>query len=435
MAAAPRPRRARAALAALFPGLRPLRHRDFALYFFGLTISQTGDWIEATTTAWLLYQITGDPILLGIGGGIRALSIVVFGLIGGALADRTDRRRMLFFTQSGFAIASLALGLLVLTGQVTFWHIYVFSAVNGALGSFDAPSRRALFPNLVPRSEMQNVVLLNGAIFRLARLVGPAIGGVLIAVYGPAVGYFVNFVSYAAILVALAAMRTRLPAPPRRGPMLHDIADGLRYTMRLPVLRSIVLLETVSSVFGVNTALLTIFAIDVLHAGPEGLGLLLSAQAVGALLGTGALVFTGDMERKGVVMLVSSFAYAVVFAALAAADRFVTAALLVILVSAADAVWSIMRNTIFQLHTDEAYRGRSLAALLLSTRGATQAAQLETGIAVAAGGPSFAVLFGGAVIALAVAAANVLTPELRRYRGLPDTGTAAVSAAQADPQP
>src|SRR5438105_2586767 len=244
-------------LAALFPGLRPLRHRDFALYFCGLTVSQCGDWIEATTTAWLLYQITGDPVLLGLGGGIRAASIILFGLIGGAVADRTDRRRLLFFTQSGFAIASFALGWLVLSGGVTFWHIYIFSAVNGALGSFDAPARRSLFPSLVPRAEMQNAVVLNSAVFRLARLVGPAIGGVIIATYGPAVSYFVNFASYAAILVALAAMRVP-PFVAARSPraLLQDVADGLRYTLRRPLLRAVLVLESVHSFFGVNTALI-----------------------------------------------------------------------------------------------------------------------------------------------------------------------------------
>lgn len=394
-----------------------------------------GDWIEATTTAWLLYEITHDPVLLGLGGGIRALSIVVFGLIGGALADRTDRRRMLFFTQTGFALASFALGLLVVSGRVTFWHIYVFSAVNGALGSFDAPSRRALFPNLVPRAEMQNAVVLNGSVFRVARLVGPAIGGLLIAAYGPATGYFVNVASYAAILVALAAMRTRLPRPARRGSLMGDVADGLRYTVRRPLLRAVLALETVHSLFGVNTALITIFAIEVLHAGPEGLGLLLSAQALGALVGSGALLLRGDVEHKGASMLVASVAYCGLLAGLVFADHFALAAALIVGTAIADAVWSTMRNTIFQLHTDEAYRGRSLAALLLATRGSTQGAQLETGIAVAAGGPGFAVVFGAVVITLALAAVNALTPELRRYRGLPDAAASAAAAAQPEPAP
>src|SRR5581483_3408555 len=145
-------------LATLFPGLSPLRHRNALLYFSGLTVSQCGDWMETTTTSWLLYQITGDPALLGLGGAIRAAAIILFGLIGGAVADRTDRRRLLLITQCGFATTSLVLGLLVLDGRLSFWHIYAFAAANGALESIDSPARRAIFPMLVHRSEMQSAV-------------------------------------------------------------------------------------------------------------------------------------------------------------------------------------------------------------------------------------------------------------------------------------
>src|SRR5438067_2501187 len=421
-------------LSALFPGLRPLRHRDFALYFSGLTVSQCGDWIEATTTSWLLYQITGDPVLLGLGGGIRAASIILFGLIGGALADRTDRRRLLFFTQTGFALASLALGLLVLSARVSFWHIYVFSAVNGALGSFDAPARRSLFPSLVPLAEMQNAVVLNAAVFRLARLIGPAIGGVIIAVYGPAVSYFVNFASYAAILVALAAMRVPpFVAKQRSRALLQDVADGLRYTLRRPLLRAVLVLESTHSFFGVNTALITIIATDVLRAGPEGLGLLLSAQALGALIGTTALLVSGDMQHKGRAMVVAGAAYCVALALLAAATRFEVAALLLIATAITDAYWTAMRNTMFQLQTDEAYRGRSLSTVLLAGRGFTQGAQLETGIAVSIGGPAFAVVSGAAVIAAVLTVVNLRTAEVRRLRGLPDAVAAATATIPGDP--
>ena len=368
-------------------------------------------------------------MLLGLGGGIRALSIILFGLIGGAVADRTDRRRLLFITQSGFALASLALGALVLSGQVTFWHIYIFSALNGALGSFDAPARRSLFPNLVPREEMQNAVVLNAAVFRLARLVGPAIGGVIIATYGPAISYFVNFASYAAILLALAAMRATPRPARRRSPILRDVADGLRYTLRRPLLRAVLILESTHSFFGVNTALITIFASDVLRTGPEGLGLLLSAQAFGALVGTTALLVAGDMERKGRAMMVAGVAYCVALALFAFARSFEVAAILLIATAITDAFWTAMRNTMFQLQTDEAYRGRSLSTVLLAGRGFTQGAQLETGIAVSIGGPTFAVLSGAAVIATVLGLVNASTDSIRSYRGTPDPMTSVLAAS------
>jgi len=419
-------------LSQLFPGLRPLRHRDFALYWTGLTVSIVGDWMETTTTAWLLYEITRSPVLLGVGGALRALSIVVFGLIGGAVADRFPRRRLLFITQSSFAMSSFVLGVLVVTGRVEFWHIYVFNLVNGAIGSFDAPARRSLFPNLVPRAEMQNAVMLNAAIFRLGRLIGPAVAGVIIAGFGPAVSYFVNVVSYAAILVALAAMHVREAPLKVDTHLLRSAAQGLRYSLSRPLLRSVLILESVHSFFGLNTALITILASDVLHAGPQGLGLLLSTQAVGALVGTAFLVMTGDLEHKGRAMMLSGTLYCLAFASLAIATSFEFAALLVATCGTTDALWTTMRNTIFQLQTEESYRGRAMGVILLAGRGFTQASQLESGLAVSVGGPPFALLFGAAAIGASLIAVNARTDEVRSFRGTPDP---VASLAAADPEP
>lgn len=409
-------------------GLAPLRHRDFALYWVGFSVSQVGDWMETATTTWLLYDITRSPVLLGLGGGIRAVAVITFGLIGGAVADRVPRRRLLYFTQTGFALSSLALGTLVVTEQVQFWHVYVFSAVNGALGAFDAPARRAMFPTLVPRSEMQNAVTLNASVFRVARLIGPAIAGVVIATYGPAVSYFVNVASYGSILAALAVMRIPEVVPRVRASLLREVMAGPRYTMGRPLLRSVLALETVHSLFGLNTALLTILASDVFRTGPQGLGLLLSAQAAGALAGTGALVAAGDIERKGRAMVIAGTLYAAAFAMLPLATAPQLAAAVVALLGLTDAFWATMRNTVFQLETDEAHRGRTMASLLLAGRGGAQASQLQTGLMVSAGGPALAALVGAAVIGASLLAVNLRTADVRRFRGRPDPVLTAVSA-------
>jgi hypothetical protein len=214
--------------------------------------------------------------------------------------------------------------------------------------------------------------------------------------------------------------------------LLQDIVDGLRYTLRRPLLRAVLVLESTHSFFGVNTALITIISADVLHAGPQGLGLLLSAQALGALIGTATLLAFGDVEHKGRAMVAAGAAYCVTLALLAIANRFETAALLLICTAITDAFWSAMRNTMFQLQTDEAYRGRSLSTLLLASRGFTQGAQLETGLAVSIGGPPFAVLSGAAVIAAALAIVNLRSADVREFRGLPDPVSAAAASLPGD---
>jgi MFS family permease len=398
------------------PGLAPLRHRDFALYFAGLTVSQCGSWMEQTLTTWLLYEITGSPVLLGIGGAMRAVPTFALGLLAGAIADRVDRRRLLVFTQGGSALTSLGLGLIVATGQVEVWHIYLASLINGTLQTFDAPARRAMFPTMVPRSQMQNAITLNAAVFRIARLIGPSLAGVLIVTTGNATPYFINTVSYLAIIGALLLIGTPSIVDRVRGSLWAETVDGARYTLGKPVLANLLLLESAHSLFGANTALVTIFAKDVLHVGPEGLGLLLSALGAGALLGTGALVMRGDVERKGRSMMLSGYVYVAAFAVFAWSRSFELSALTLALVGFADTWWATMRNSIFQLKIDEAYRGRTLSAFLLVGRGMAQTSQLQTGFAVEAFGPQVAATAGAVVIAAAIIGVNARNDEVRSFR-------------------
>jgi MFS family permease len=398
------------------PGLAPLRYRDFALYFTGLTVSQCGSWMEQTLTTWLLYEITGSPVLLGIAGGLRALPIFVFGLLAGAVADRVDRRRLLLLTQGGSALTALGLGLVVATGQVEVWHIYAVSVVNSTLLAFDAPARRAMFTTMVPRSQLQNAITLNAAVFRIARLIGPSLAGILIVATGPAVPYFINSLSYLAIIVALLLIATPAIVDRVRGSLLTEAVDGVRYTLSKPVLANLLLLESVHSLFGANTALVTIVAKDVLHVGADGLGLMVSALGAGALFGTGALVMSGDVEHKGRWMMLSGYGYVAAFAVFAWSHAFELAALTLALVGFADAWWGTMRNSIFQLQVDEAYRGRTLSAFLLVGRGMAQTSQLQTGVTVEAFGPEIAATAGAALIAASLVGVNVRSSEVRSFR-------------------
>src|SRR5687767_1015959 len=398
------------------PGLAPLRHRDFALYFSGLTVSQCGSWMEQTLTTWLLYEITGSPVLLGIGGALRAIPIFAFGLLAGAVADRVDRRRLLLLTQGGSALTSLGLGFVVATGQLEVWHIYAVSVVNATLLTFDAPARRAMFTTMVPRSQLQNAITLNAAVFRIARLIGPSLAGILIVTSGPALPYFITSVSYLAIIVAFLLIGTPLIVDRVRGSLVAETVDGVRYTLGKPVLANLLLLESAHSLFGANTALVTIVAKDVLHVGADGLGFLLSALAAGALLGTGALVMSGDVERKGRSMMLSGYGYVAAFAMFAWSRSFELSAITLALVGFADTWWATMRNSIFQLEVEEAYRGRTLSAFLLVGRGMAQTSQLQTGLTVAAFGPHVAATAGAVLIAASIVGVNVRNNEVRSFR-------------------
>jgi MFS family permease len=399
------------------PGLSPLRHRDFALFWVGQCVSQVGSFIELTATTYLLYAITNSPVLLGLGGLVRGLPLLTLALFGGALADRIDRKRLVLLTQCVLVTTSLILGTLVATGAVQFWHIYVIGFINSTLAAFEAPARNSFYPSLIPRADFQNAVTLSSAILRLSTLLGPAIAGVLIATSGPASPFFVNAASYFAIIFALLLIRTKFSAAGGPRPSLRSAAwSGIQYARRNSVLPLILGTETALSVFGHNSALVTIFARDVLHVGPEGLGLLLSSVGAGAIAGTILLIAVGDIRRKGAIMIVAGALYAVALLGFAVSTSFVLSALALFILGVADTGWGAMRNTIAQLVTTDAYRGRVMSMITVTSRGLSNASQIETGAIVAATGPAVGAAINAVLVGLSVATVALRSPRLRSFR-------------------
>ena len=399
------------------PGLSPLRHRDFALYWVGQLVSQVGTFVELTATGYLLYAITNSPLLLGLGGLVRGAPILALALFGGALADRVDRKRLLLFTQVSQVVTSLILGTLVATGTVQFWHIYVIGFVNATLSAFDAPARNSFYPQLIPRADFQNAVNLSSVIFRLSTLLGPAIAGILIAAVSPSSPFFVNAASYFAIIFALLAIRTKFAtAGGSRVSLGRSTWGGIQYALKSPVLPLILATEAALSMFGHNSALVTIFARDILHAGPEGLGLLLSSVGAGAIVGTIVLIATGNVGRKGALMIASGALYAVGLLGFAVSTSFALSMAVLFVLGVADAGWGAMRNTIAQLATADTYRGRVMSMITVTSRGLTNAGQIETGAIVAAAGPTLGAAINAVLVGLSVATVALRSPRLRQFR-------------------
>jgi len=375
----------------------------------------SGTWIELTATTWLLYQLTDSPFLLGLGGVFRGLPIFVFALVGGAVADRVERRRLLLITQSASVLTSLILGALVVTGNIAFWHIYAINVINATIAAFDAPGRQSLFPTLVPKGQLQNAITLNAMLFRTSNLVGPAVAGILIARVGLASPFFVNAVSYFAIIGGLLAMRIPPVAARTRGSIREDLVGGLRYVRASAILPLVLAIEAVLSVFGHNQALITIFARDVLGTDAQGLGLLLSSIGLGAIVGMAALIVIGDVRRKGIVMIGAGTVYAATFLIFAWSRSFELSLLALGLLGFADATWGTMRTAIAQLAAQDAYRGRVMSLLIIVSRGLTNVSQLETGIATAIAGPTGAATLGAAIIAAVVGIVAVRAERLRDF--------------------
>jgi MFS family permease len=413
------------------PGLAPLGHRNYALYWAGQLVSMSGTWIELTATSWLLYQLTDSPVLLGLNGLFRAGPIFAFALIGGTVADRVERRRLLLITQSSSVATSLLLGGLVLSGHIAFWQVYVISLLNATIAAFDAPGRQALFPMLVPRGQLQNAITLNAMLFQAGQLVGPAIAGLLIARVGIAAPFFVNAVSYFAIIGALLAMRIPAVAPrEERGSIREDLVGGLRYVRASAILPLVLAIEATLSVFGHNQALITIFARDILGAGAEGLGLMLSSIGAGAILGMLMLVLVGDIRQKGAFMLGAGFVYALSMLVFAWSRSFPLSIAVLGVLGFADATWGTMRTAIAQIVAADAYRGRVMSLIVIVSRGLTSASQIETGIMTALFQAPGAATIGAFAIGGALVGAAARGRALRDFTA-PATRRPVPQAAQA----
>jgi MFS family permease len=386
-------------------GLEALRSRNYLLYLVGHFTSQTGAWVEQTAVSWILYELTGSALLLGLAGLARAVPTIALALIGGAIADRVPRRTMLYCTESTMLVNSLAIGLLAWSGRLEYWHLYVLSFVNGTLGAFSVPARQALFAGLVPRSAVQSAVTFNAVAVRCGVLIGPSIGGAALAYGSYAAPFWINAATFIGMLLALAAMRLSPISPhegTKPGTLWHGMAEGLRFVWDHAPLRVALALEIVSGLFGHNITLITIIAKDVLGTDAQGLGWLLSALGAGGMLAMIFMVFA-QLKRHMRVILHAGAVYSVLLAAFALSPWLLLSAALLFLLGTCDGIWGVNRNTLAQTLVPDALRGRVMSVVVLSTRGSAPLGRLQAGFLADLAGAPVATLIGAAVIGAAIA--------------------------------
>src|SRR5690349_18873295 len=386
-------------------GLEALRSRNYVLYLAGHFTSQTGDWVEQTAVSWILYELTGSALLLGLAGLARAIPTLALALIGGAIADRVPRRTMLYCTESTMLVNSLAIGFLAWSGHLEYWHLYVLSFVNGTLGAFSVPARQALFAGLVPREAVQSAVTFNAVAVRFSMLVGPTIGGAALAFGSYAAPFWINALCFTGMLGALAAMRLPPGAPHAQaapGTLWQGMKEGLQFVWGHTPLRVALALEIVSGLFGHNITLITIIAKDVLRSDAQGLGWLLSALGAGGMC---AMLFmvVAQLTRHMRVILYAGAVYCVLLAAFALSPWLALSTVLLFLLGTCDGIWGVNRNTLAQTLVPDALRGRVMSVVVLSTRGSAPLGRLQAGFVADLVGAPAAMLVGAAVIGAAIA--------------------------------
>ena len=283
-------------------GLRALRHRDFRVFFAGQAVALVGSWMQQVAQAWLVLSLTNSPLRLGLVGSLNFLPILLFALVGGAVADRLPKRRLLVLTQSLLFCQTATLALLIVTGRVRYWHICVLALVWGIANTIDLPVRQAFVVELAGRADVTSAVALNSAAFNVARIVGPAAAGLLIARAGVAPAYFINAGAFVVVIVALLTVRARGTPLPRGGTTIgEEIREGVGYVLHTPRILILLAVLAVISITVFNFSVyVPLFARQVLGLGPEGFGLLMAAVGVGAV---GGALTLGALQAPSISLL------------------------------------------------------------------------------------------------------------------------------------
>jgi MFS family permease len=352
-------------------------------------------------------------------GLVRVLPILGLSVAAGVVADAVDRRRLMLVTQTGMALSAALLAVVTIVGIRSPWPVYVLAACGAAFGSFDAPARQSLIPNLVPREHLPNAIALNTIMFQTASVLGPALGGLVIAAGGVAWAYALNALSFLFVIGALLAMRVpaRLGGDDNARISLGAAAEGLRFVFHTPLIRSTMLLDFFATFFASATALLPIFAQDILKVGARGYGLLSAAPSIGAMLTSIALVpLTDRIQRRGFAMLWAVVGYGVATVLFGISRAFWFTFLCLALTGATDTVSMVIRNVIRQLNTPDAMRGRMTGVNMAFFMGGPQLGELEAGLVAQGFGARWSVVSGGLACLLATAWVTWRTPALRHYR-------------------
>jgi len=404
--------------------LAALQHRNFRLLWIGLLLSFSGSMMQNAALLWhvsLLVSPERKALALGFVGLVRVVPVVAFSMISGVVADAMDRRRVLLITNSLAGCVALLLAVLTFGGLKVLWPIYALSAAGAAVGSFDLPARQALVPTLLPREDLPNAINLNSLLFQTASVLGPAMAGLVIAEAGVAWAYFFNALSFGFVILALVLMRAVPERPPSEAGHKNDLSlaaalEGMRFVFRSPLIRSTMLLDFFATFFASATALLPIFAQDILHVGARGYGWLFAAPAIGSFVTSLALVpATEHIRRRGPAIVWSVMGHGVATVVFGFSRSFWLTFTCLALVGATDTVSTVLRNIIRQLETPDRLRGRMTGINMMFFIGGPQLGEVEAGAVANAFGAPLSVITGGIGCLIATAWVALSTPRLRTY--------------------
>lgn len=373
--------------------------------------------MRQTQNLYQVYELSGSAFQLGLTGLAQTIPLFAVGLFGGALADRMDRRKLLFLTIIGNFLVAVPLGILTITGAIRVWHILVGTALTAGVNIILNPARMAMLSGLVPRSHLTNAVSLNSSISQSAHFTGPMLAGLALAWMDSGNAYFLNALSYVPAGIGVLLIRSPAEAQRARGSLsVKNVLGGLQFLWWQRVVFSLVLMDFTIMALGHYRSLLPLFAKDIFHVGPAAFGLLASAPAIGGILGAFALLVVGDVERKGLLVLWSFLLFSLCLGFFALSRNFWLALLLVGALGLTNALQAVMRQTTLHLLTPDHLRGRAFSVFNMFSQGAGAVGAMEVGFAAALIGAPGALLLGSAVGLVLTLTVWTAWPPLRQFR-------------------
>jgi MFS family permease len=359
-------------------GFRALQVRNYRLYWIGQLISQTGSWMQTTAQAWLVLQLTRSPFALGLVTTLQFLPIMLLSLLGGAISDRWPKHRLILVTQAAALIQAAIFGALVVTGAIQLWHVYVLAAIQGVITAIDNPTRQAFAVELVGREHLVNAVALNSMLFNGARIVGPALAGLIISGFGNSLTgigmvLLLNAISFFAVIGGLLMMNPTAffnPPPAKRGSTGRNILEGLAYVWRTPPVLLVMIIVAAIGTFGYNfTVVLPLLAGFVLHTDANGFGGLSAFLGVGSLIGALTTAYARQISVRR--LLIGSGCFGVLLGAVALSTNFALSGALLVALGFAGITFATSANSLLQLTVPDALRGRVMGLYMLLFAGST----------------------------------------------------------------
>ena len=392
------------------------RHPNFRLYWSGALCSNIGTWMQNLAQSWLVYHLTGSALLLGTVSFVQALPSLFLSLLGGVLADRIERRALMLYTQVAAMVLAFVLAGLTLAGIVTVAAIMIIAFLSGLVNAINTPVRQGIVSDLVPRADLQNAIGVNSAQFQTSRLLGPALAGVVVAGFGAGWAFFINGLSFLAVIVSLLLLKLPPWKPPtKKQTVWQSATEGVNFVFRHEVLGTLVLIAGVPALFAFSyQSMMPVFAKTVLHVGPQGLGILLSATGAGSLVGALTVASLTNFRHRGLLQLGSAIAFGTLLVAFSFSRQMLLSVPLLIVGGACSMTFSSLNQTFLQSLAPDAMRGRVLSVLTLTTFGVMPMGSMLAGIVAQNWGAPVSVGIGGGVSALFAVGVLVLRPTVRR---------------------